>query len=220
MWNISTEIPRLDTGPSVRLLTQLGTGGNFEETQRKFYVVIQFWPLHSWKYNFHILWRVNPPWQDTKKWWQLMCNYDRFDCPMDVILSTKCLNQGLLIDGTIDRNLSKSCQLGHIDSCSGHLQHRCKIQQPLRSANKFLPPKKTHDTALHTNALDLNLDGNYTLLHPSSQTHNHFMDPTTHFSGFLCLWRYFFYQLIIWKNYPPLHFTYNHVAWDLILMLW
>ena len=44
-------------------------------------------------------------------------------------------------------------------------------------------PKKSHDISLHTNALDSNLDGNYTPLHPSSQTHNFSTNPTTHFKG-------------------------------------
>ena len=42
-------------------------------------------------------------------------------------------------------------------------------------------PKKSHDISLHTNVLDSNLDRNYTLLHPRSQTHNYSTDPTPHF---------------------------------------
>ena len=41
--------------------------------------------------------------------------------------------------------------------------------------------KKSHDVSLHTNVLDSNLDRYYTLLHPSSQTHNFFIDPNTYF---------------------------------------
>jgi len=79
------------------------------------------------KGNLHLLWRVNPPWQDPRKRWQLTCNNVRFDCPIDIILSTRCPNQGLLIDGAVDRNLSKSCQLGHIVSCSDTSCSQCCV---------------------------------------------------------------------------------------------
>ena len=41
--------------------------------------------------------------------------------------------------------------------------------------------KKSHNISLHTNMLDSNLDKNYTLLHPSTQTHKYFTNPTKHF---------------------------------------
>ena len=45
----------------------------------------------------------------------------------------------------------------------------------------FSSSKKSHDIPLHTDALDSNLDRNYTLFHPNSETHNYCIDLTTHF---------------------------------------
>ena len=47
----------------------------------------------------------------------------------------------------------------------------------------FLPPKKSTTFSLHTNTFHSNLDRIYTILHPSSQTHNYSIDSTTHIWG-------------------------------------
>jgi hypothetical protein len=55
-------------------------------------------------------------------------------------------------------------------------------------------PPKIHNISLHTNVFHSNLDKIYNILHPSSQTRNYFIDPTTHFWGdpiFITL--FFFY---------------------------
>ena len=70
---------------------------------------------------------INTPWHHPKKRWQLTCYSVRIDCRINKILSTKCPNQGLLIDGTVDITLSKFCQLGHIYSCSGEASYRLSI---------------------------------------------------------------------------------------------
>ena len=80
------------------------------------------------------------------------------------------------------------------------------------------PPKKSHNISLHTNALDLNLDKNYTLLHPSSQTHNYYIDPTTHYLGDSMFMTFLLYWLLEWRKYPPPYFTNNDVG-DIFPML-
>ena len=74
--------------------------------------------MASVKYTLHLLEGVILPWHHPKKRWQLTCYFVRIDCRINKNLSTKCPNQGLLIDGTVDITLSKFCQLGHIYSCS------------------------------------------------------------------------------------------------------
>lgn len=57
----------------------------------------------------------------------------------------------------------------------------CKTRRPLRNANTFLVWKESHNIFSHTDALELNLDENYTLLHPCSRTQIYFTGPTTYF---------------------------------------
>jgi hypothetical protein len=57
-----------------------------------------------------------------------------------------------------------------------------QAQGPLKNLN--IPSHhKIHNIYLHTNVFHSNLDIIYKILHPSSQTRNYFIDPTTHFGG-------------------------------------
>ena len=57
------------------------------------------------------------------------------------------------------------------------------VQNPIAvEKRQYIPSqKKSHNISLHNNVFDSNLDKNYIPLHPSSWTHNYFIDPTTHF---------------------------------------
>jgi hypothetical protein len=46
------------------------------------------------------------------------CIFVQYDSQTDINLSTKCPNQGLLIDNAVDTVLSEICQLRHQFPCS------------------------------------------------------------------------------------------------------
>ena len=95
------------------------------------------------------------------------------------------------------------------------------LQNPMAVEERkhILSPQKCLDIFLHTNALISNLDKNYTFFHPGSQTHNYYIDPTTHFLGNPMSMTILFLLITKMKNYTPPSFTYNHVG-DIFPMLW
>ena len=100
-------------------------------------------------------------------------------------------------------------------TCSALLQNPTIVAK----LQHVISPKNSHDIFLHTYALDSDLNRIYTLLHPSSQTHNYSL-----WSYYTLLWGSYvydprnYYCLLKWRNYPPPYFTYNHVR-DIFPML-